>query len=79
MASRTWDGSREPEVHAEPLEPQMPVYRLDMISMDSPSINWKEKFALFGRRFVTPAVDACVWDLCHNAVHQVVAQLTLIF
>ena len=28
---------------------------------------------------LTPAVDACVWDLCHNAVHQVVAQLTLIF
>ena len=38
MASRTWEGSREPEVQAEPLEPQIPFIS-SMIKRDSPSIN----------------------------------------
>ena len=51
MASRTWDGSKDPEVHAEPLEPQIPAMS-NLISKDSPSINWNAKFTLFGRRLV---------------------------
>lgn len=45
MAKSTWDGSRDPEVHAEPEEPQIPAMS-NMIKRDSPSINWNEKLAL---------------------------------
>ncbi len=52
MASRTCDGSNDPDVHADPLDPQIP-FMSSLIRSDSPStMNWKLKFALFGRRSV---------------------------
>ncbi len=50
MAKSTWEGSKEPEVHAEPLEPQIPCLS-SQINMDSPSINRKQKLALPGSLF----------------------------
>ena len=47
MASKTCEGSSEPDVHAEPLEPQTPFWSSKM-SIDSPSINLKHTFTLFG-------------------------------
>ena len=44
------DGSREPDVQADPLDAQMPFWS-SIRSMDSPSMNWKLTFTLFGRRF----------------------------
>ena len=38
-------------VHADPLEPQIPFIS-NLIRSDSPSMNWKLKFALFGSLFV---------------------------
>ncbi len=43
MASRTCDGSNDPDVHADPLDAQIPFIS-SMISSDSPSTNWKLKF-----------------------------------
>ena len=51
MAKSTWDGSSDPEVQAEPLDPQMPAIS-SLMRRDSPSINWKAKFTLPGRRLV---------------------------
>ena len=67
MASRTWDGSREPEVHAEPLEPQMPF----IIQHDQHGLTLDKlegEVCVVRKTVLTPAVDACVWDLCHDAV-----------
>ena len=47
MASSTCDGSRDPEVHADPDDAHIPL-RSSMIRSDSPSTNLKLKFALFG-------------------------------
>ena len=47
MANRTWDGSREVEVQAEPVEQAIPnISKLKR--MDSPSIYLIAKFALLG-------------------------------
>ena len=40
----------EPEVHADPLDAHIP-FASKFKSKDSPSINWKEKFALPGNLF----------------------------
>ena len=51
MPKRTWDGSRDPDAHAEPVDTYTPfIPRL--ISMDSPSMNWKLKSALLGSLLV---------------------------
>ena len=50
MASRTWLGSSEPLVQAEPLEAQIP-YISRLKSRLSPSIPSMEMFTLPGRRF----------------------------
>ena len=39
------------DVQAEPLEAHIPSMS-SMIRIDSPSVNWKQKFALFGSLFV---------------------------
>ena len=51
IASNTWDGSSDPDVHADPLDAQIPFIS-SLIRSDSPSTNWKLKLALFGRRSV---------------------------
>ena len=38
-------------MQAEPLEPQMPAIS-SLMSRDSPSMNWKAKLVLLGRRSV---------------------------
>ena len=47
MARSTWDGSNDPEVHAEPLDAQIPLPS-SRIRSDSPSTNRKLTFTLFG-------------------------------
>ena len=47
IASNTWDGSSDPDVHADPLDAQIPFIS-SLIRSDSPSTNWKLKLALFG-------------------------------
>ncbi len=74
MASRTCDGSREPDVHADPLDPQIPFIS-SMIRSDSPSMNWKLKFALFGRRSALCPFRRTVWDLSEHPVDQMVTDL----
>ncbi|MNW01473.1 hypothetical protein D3C71_1971120 [compost metagenome] len=49
MARITWDGSSEPEVHAEPLEAAMPTL-LSSSRMASPSMYSKAMLAVLGRR-----------------------------
>ena len=50
MAVSTWEGSKEPEVQADPLEAQIPFIS-NRISKDSPSKNGKDTFTFPGRRF----------------------------
>ena len=47
MASSTWDGSRDPDAQAEPVDTHMPFMFMDM-SIPSPSMKSKLKFALLG-------------------------------
>ena len=47
----------------------------NMISRDSPSMNWKLKFALFGRRFVLWPFSLVYGISCQYAVNQVIAKL----
>ena len=49
MARSTCEGSREPEVQAEPDEAQIP-YSFIMSRMASPSMYSKERFTVLGRR-----------------------------
>jgi len=51
IASSTCDGSSEPDVHAEPEEPAIPL-KSSSSSSPSPSMNRKQRFALPGSRFV---------------------------
>jgi hypothetical protein len=50
MARRTWEGCREPDVHAEPEEAQIPNSSI-IRRIPSPSINSKLMFIVLGRRF----------------------------
>ena len=49
MASRTWLGSREPEVHADPEDAATPLSS-SRSRRDSPSMPSKQKLTLPGRR-----------------------------
>ncbi len=77
MASSTWDGSRDPEVQAEPLEAQIPLLS-SRIRSDSPSINWKLKLALLGSRVRGMSVKPAVGDLRQHPVDQVIPQPDLL-
>ena len=48
---KKWEGSKEPEVQADPLEAHTPSWS-KRISMDSPSIKRKHILILLGRRSV---------------------------
>lgn len=50
IARRTCDGSNDPDVHADPLEPQIP-FASKFSNKDSPSINSKEILAFPGNLF----------------------------
>ena len=49
MARSTWEGSREPEEQADPVDAQIPSASRDS-KMDSPSTNSKLMLLVFGRR-----------------------------
>jgi len=49
MARSTWEGSKDPEVHAEPLEAHIPFIS-SIISRDSPSTKRKLKFTFKEQR-----------------------------
>ena len=51
MARSTWEGSKEPDVQADPLDAATPKAS-NSSSMDSPSLNSKEMLQLPGRRSV---------------------------
>ena len=57
MASSTWLGSSEPDVHALPEEAQMPASSSRRRRL-SPSMPSKQKFTLPGRRFVSSPLSA---------------------
>ena len=51
MDKSTWEGSKDPDVHADPLEPAMPTMS-KLSNRASPSINLKQKFTLPGNLLV---------------------------
>ena len=61
MARNTWEGSREPEVQAEPDEAQIPNSFI-IKRMDSPSTYSKLILVVFGSRFSSVSVYHGIGD-----------------
>ena len=74
MARRTWDGSSDPEVQADPDEAQMPMLER-CIRMASPSTYSKLMLEVLGSRSCRFAVDHAVGDGRQQRVFQFVPEL----